>query len=98
MASSCEIPSLFMMFRPFAESNYQEIAILNECLCLIHPLFRTGGTLQGKKTTPASGTRYCGKPNTHVRASCHSRAAGVWLFRGDDSSLARSQTLLECDY
>lgn len=45
-----------------------------------------------------NGTRYCGKPNIHVRASCHSRAAGGWLFREDDSSLARSQTPLECDY
>ncbi len=45
-----------------------------------------------------SGTRYCGKPNILVRASCQSRAAGVLLFREDDNSLARSQTLLECDY
>ena len=46
----------------------------------------------------AGGTPYCGKPNIHVRARCYSRAAGVWLFREDDSSLARSQTPLECDY
>ena len=45
-----------------------------------------------------SETRNCGKPNIRARASCQSRAAGVLLFRGDDSDLARSKTLLECDY
>jgi hypothetical protein len=45
-----------------------------------------------------SETRYCGKPSIRARASCQSRAEGVLLFREDDSNLARSQTLPECDY
>jgi hypothetical protein len=55
-------------------------------------------TSEKGKTNHVSGTRCCGKLDIHARASCYSRVAGGWLYRADDNSLGRSQTLLECAY